>query len=354
MSDQSDFLEGLQCAKPIDRHERIQLAHGSGGRLMSRLIRELFVTAFDNPLLRQLGDGTRLPLDGGRLIFTTDSYVIDPPFFPGGNIGDLAVYGTVNDLAVCGAKPRYLSAGMILEEGFPIDQLRKVVESMAAAARTAGIEIVTGDTKVVNKGKADRIFINTAGIGILDGRSAPSPQRIRPGDRIILSGTIADHGIAVLSCREGLTFESKVCSDSAPLNGLVDVMMDVAGESLHAMRDVTRGGLAAVLNEISAAVGLRIEIMENQIPLLPEVEGACELLGLDPLYVANEGRLVAFVSPDCAEQVLEEMKQHPHGQAAVLIGTVHSEKEALVTVKTGIGGRRILDLPIGEQLPRIC
>jgi len=348
------FEEGIACPTPITRHERVQLAHGSGGRTMADLISSCFVKAFQNPILSRLDDSAVLPAQEGRLVFTTDSYVVDPPFFPGGNIGDLAVNGTVNDLAVCGATPLFLSSGFILEEGFPLRHLEEIVQSMKLAAMQAGVEIVTGDTKVVDHGKADRIFINTAGIGILSDVPPPAPERIRSGDQIILSGTLADHGIAVLSRREGLEFETEIRSDSAPLNHMTRSILDAAPGAVHAMRDATRGGLAAVLNELSHSAGLQLELNEERIPVQPAVEGACELLGLDPLYVANEGKLVAFVEPGSCRRILEEMRNHSQGRMATVIGEVSRKRETLVVMKTAIGGRRIIDMPTGEQLPRIC
>jgi len=343
-----------QCPLPLSRYSRVQLAHGSGGRMMNELIRKLFLEAFDDPTLNKMEDCATLVVEGKRLTFSTDSYVVDPIFFPGGNIGELAVNGTVNDLSMAGARPLYLSVGFILEEGFSMQELHTIVDSMQAAARRAGVAIVTGDTKVVDKGKADKIFINTSGVGVIEHEFVISPERIETGDCVLLSGTIGDHGIAVFSQREGLSFESPIESDTAALNGLVGAIVEAGGDRVRALRDPTRGGLAATLNEFAEQVGVTIEIDENRIPLQPAVMGACELLGLDPLYVANEGKLTAVVAPEIADVVLKRMREHPLGRNAALIGKVASNRRALVSMRTRIGGVRIVDLPVGEQLPRIC
>jgi hydrogenase expression/formation protein HypE len=354
MSDKPDSTDLLKCPLPIRDFKRVQLAHGAGGRLMNDLIRKLFVATFDSEELNRFEDAARIDVGDCRLAFSTDSYVVDPIFFPGGDIGELAVNGTVNDLCMSGARPIFLSVGFILEEGFALEDLHRVVTSMRSAADCAGVTISAGDTKVVNRGKADKIFINTAGIGVLNRPFLVAPQRITPGDQVILSGPIADHGVAVLSRREGLSFEGEIESDTAPLNRLAETILESGGEGIHAMRDPTRGGLAAALNEFAEAAGVGIEIREKSIPVNDPVAGACELLGLDPLYVANEGKLVAVVAPEVASRVLEEMRRNPLGQDAVVIGEVAPRRRPLVSMKTRIGGMRIVDMLVGEQLPRIC
>ncbi|MCP9452737.1 MAG: hydrogenase expression/formation protein HypE [Nitrospira sp.] len=341
------------CPLPAIEKKTVQLAHGGGGRLMRDLIQEVFVHAFDNPLLSLLHDGATWPVEKGTLAFTTDSYVVRPLFFPGGDIGRLAVYGTVNDLAMCGAKPLYLSAGFILEEGLSLDVLRQVVTSMAEAARAAGVSIITGDTKVVDRGKGDGIFINTAGIGVVPPGVCLSPQMVQPGDAILISGDVGSHGVAVLSVREGLAFAGEVQSDSAPLHGVVEDLI-VSGVEIHCLRDLTRGGLASALNEIAEAAGVGIVIDEMAIPVLDPVRGACELLGLDPLYVANEGRFVAMVPASQIEPALAVMRRHAVSGKAALIGSVSDRCSPPVILRTVVGTNRILDLLSGEQLPRIC
>jgi hydrogenase expression/formation protein HypE len=331
--------------------ERILLGHGSGGKLMYQLIREHFVPEFE---LKALNDSAVLEgMKGGKIAFTTDSYVVSPIFFPGGNIGELAVYGTVNDLSMVGAKPLYITAGLILEEGFSLDDLKKILTSMSSAAEKAGIKIVGGDTKVVNKGKADGIFINTSGVGLIGKKVEISPLQVRPSDKIILSGPIGNHGISVISERNGLTFNPPVLSDTAPLNGLVSKMLNKTKE-IHAMRDPTRGGLATTLKEIALDSGYCIVIQEESIPVPPGVKGACELLGLDPLYVANEGILVAIVSPDVADSLVKLIRKHPLGKEARIIGEVQEAPSGMVLLKTAIGGTRIVEMLSGDQLPRIC
>jgi hydrogenase expression/formation protein HypE len=334
--------------------ETVQLAHGSGGKLMHDLIERLFLRTFSNPALAAQEDQAVVEIGGVRLAFTTDAYVVDPIIFPGGTIGDLAVNGTINDLCMCGATPVCLSAAFILEEGCPFVALEPIVASMQAAASQVGVHIVTGDTKVVNRGKGDKIYITTAGIGIVEHSYAISVASIRPGDRIILSGTVADHGIAILAARGGFSFQSSVKSDTAALHTLVQAMLTAGGDGIHAMRDPTRGGVAATLNELATKANVGMGIDEYLIPLAPAVRGACELLGLDPLYVANEGKLIAVVAPECAERVLVAMQSHPFGRQAVIIGEVTADQPKIVSVRTAIGGRRILDMPIGELLPRIC
>jgi len=334
-------------------HGRVDLSHGGGGRAMAQLIAEVFAAAFDNPWLAKGNDQAVLEMPAGRLVMTTDSYVVSPLFFPGGDIGSLAVHGTVNDLAMAGATPLYLSAGFILEEGFPLADLARIVAAMAAAAKAAGVAVVTGDTKVVERGKADGVFINTAGVGVVGPGVAPSGERARPGDVILVSGTLGDHGVAIMSRRENLSFGTTIESDSAALHGLVAAMIAVAPD-IHCLRDPTRGGLATTLNEIAHQSGVGMMIREADIPVRPQVAAACELLGLDPLYVANEGKLVAIVAPGDAEPVLQAMRRHPLGAAAAAIGTVYADPHHFVQMVTALGGRRIVDWLSGEQLPRIC
>ncbi len=343
----------LQCPVPLSGGDRVVLAHGGGGRLTQQMIQRLILPEFRNELLEPLHDGAILSVNGTRLAFTTDSYVVSPIVFPGGDIGRLAVNGTVNDLAMCGAKPLYLSAGLIVEEGFPIEELRRVLRSMSEAAREAGVLLVTGDTKVVDRGKADRLFVNTSGVGVIEPGVAISPQRAQPGDRILLSGPIARHGIAIMSVREGLEFDSPVESDTAPLGDLVRRMLDVCPE-IHVLRDPTRGGLASALNEIAAAARVGMRIAEARIPIEDRVRGACEILGLDPLYVANEGRLIAVVPQASADAVLAAMRAHPLGPRAEIIGEVVAEQPGTVVLTTRVGGTRVVDMLSGEQLPRIC
>jgi len=347
----------LSCPIPLSQHATVQLAHGGGGRLMRGLIEGLFLPAFaaGTPAGQPMPphDSAVIELGGVRIAFTTDSFVVQPLFFPGGDIGKLAIYGTVNDLAMAGAKPLYLSAGFILEEGFPIDMLRRVVESMCAAAQAAGVQIVTGDTKVVDRGKGDGIFINTAGIGLVPAGIDISPRRVVPGDAILVSGDLGRHGMAIMSVREGLRFEGALESDCAPLAGLVEALL-AAEQDIHCLRDLTRGGLAAALNEIASHAGAGMELDEAAIPIAEPVAGACELLGLDPLYVANEGRLVAFVPAGAAEKVLQIMRRHPAAHTPAIIGTVTERHPGMVELRSLLGGGRILDLLSGEQMPRIC
>lgn len=348
---------GWTCPRPLQNYPTIVMGHGAGGRMMADLIEHLFAPAFDNEWLGQMGDSTAIDLSNAkgetsRVAFTTDSFVVSPLFFPGGNIGELAVYGTVNDLAMRGAKPLFLSAGFILEEGLPMETLGNVVTSMAAACKKAGVKIAAGDTKVVQRGHGDGLYINTTGIGLIPSSVDIAPQNARPGDLVLISGTMGDHGIAVMSVREGLTFETEIQSDSAPLNGMVEAMM--AAGTVHCLRDATRGGLAAVLNELAAASKAGIEFDERKVPIRPEVNAACEMLGLDPFYVANEGKLVAIVPEEVAEKVLAAMRAHEYGREAAIIGRVVSDHPGLVTARTAIGGNRIVDVPAGELLPRIC
>lgn len=349
----SPTFSGFVCPLPLRDYPQIVLGHGSGGRLSADLIQHLFVPLFDNPALAALNDQAVLDINGARLAFTTDSFVISPLFFPGGDIGSLAVHGTINDLAMSGAQPLYLSAGFILEEGLPMDDLGRIATSMAGACQEAGVQLVTGDTKVVNKGKGDGVFINTAGLGLVPPGVRIAADRARPGDAILLSGTVGDHGMAIMSVREGLSFETELVSDSAPLHTLVADMLAVTPD-IHCLRDATRGGLAAVLNELAGQSGAGFAIQEAAIPVRPAVMAACEMLGIDPLYVANEGKLVAVVPRERAEAVLAAMRRHPFGADAAIIGEVVAEHPGMVIARTGIGGRRVVDLPLGEILPRIC
>lgn len=345
--------ETLSCPLPIMDHDTIQLSHGAGGRLSADLIDKIFLPRFGNETLDKLEDQATLELPGKKLAFSTDSFVVDPIFFPGGNIGELAINGTVNDVCMCGANPLYISASFILEEGLPMEDLHRIALSMEEAAKNAGIRIVTGDTKVVNKGNCDKIFINTTGLGIVPDGVNISASNLQIGDKIILSGTIADHGMAVMTSREGLSFQTQVKSDTVALNSLVEEMLNVT-KGIQAMRDPTRGGVAATLNEFARSSKIGIQIDGDQIPVKPEVHGACEVLGIDPLYVANEGKLIAVVPDNRAEEILSVMHQHPHGKDAAIIGVVVEDHPEIVTIKTGLGVNRILDMPVGEQLPRIC
>ena len=351
------------CALPIFEHKNIVLGHGSGGKLTSELIDKLFLRAFANPILDKLDDQAVLQINGARLAFTTDSFVVTPIFFPGGDIGTLAINGTVNDLAMSGARPLYLAAAFILEEGLPTEELRRIVDSMGAAARDAGVQLVTGDTKVVNRGKGDKLFITTTGIGAIERDVNISASRARPGDKILLSGYIGDHGMAIMSKRENLEFEGAIESDCAALHGLVDRMLDAcdtfaadldSDHPLHCMRDPTRGGVATTLNEIASQSKVGMFLHEDQIPVRESVQGACEILGLDPLYVANEGKLIAIIAAEAADAVLQRMQDHPLGRDAKMIGEVVSEHPGMVRMETRVGGTRILDVMFGEQLPRIC
>jgi hydrogenase expression/formation protein HypE len=344
---------GFHCPIPIEQYPNVLLAHGGGGKLTQQLIEKMFLPLFRNPALEARHDGALLELNGAKLAFTTDSYVVKPLFFPGGDIGTLAINGTVNDLAMCGARPLYLSAGFILEEGLPMDSLWRVVRSMEEAARLAGVQVVTGDTKVVDRGKGDAIFINTAGIGIVQHHGTIGPASVRPGDVLLLSGDIGRHGIAIMGAREGLEFESTIESDCAPLADPVLKLLD-EGIEVHCLRDLTRGGLASALVEIAEAARLHIRIEEQAIPVREDVRGACEILGFDPLYVANEGRFVCFVAPGDAGRALELMRAHPLCAQAGKIGSVAEDPAGMVFMKSRIGATRIVDMISGEQLPRIC
>ena len=348
-----DF-SGWSCPLPLADYPTIVMGHGGGGKLGNELVEHLFLPAFRNPELENLGDAAVLDLGGSRLAMSTDSFVVQPLFFPGGSIGELAVNGTVNDLAVSGAEPRFLSASFILEEGFPLAQLAAIVEAMAQAAATAGVKIVTGDTKVVERGHGDGCYINTAGVGLLRPGITVGPHRAQPGDAILVSGTIGDHGMAIMSVREGLEFESEIRSDCAALNGMIADVLAAASAAVHAMRDPTRGGLASTLNEISQSSGVGVEIDEPSLPVRPQVQSACELLGLDPVYVANEGKAVFFVAPEAAEQVLAVLRAHPLGRDAARIGRVTAEHKRMLVARTAMGANRVIPTQIGEQLPRIC
>ncbi len=338
------------------RDERITLSHGSGGKATQNLIEGIFVPAFSNPLLDRLDDAAVFvpSTESPRMAFTTDTYVVNPLFFPGGDIGKLAVHGTINDLAMAGAQPLYLSTGFILEEGFPIADLRRIVASMATAAQEAGVAIVTGDTKVVQRGKADGIFINTTGIGIVQAPGIIGQHQLQPGDKIILSGPIGDHGIAIMLAREALEIESEIQSDTAPLHTLVATLLDAASDGIHCLKDPTRGGIATSLNEMALASEVALILDEPTIPVRPAVRGACEILGLDPLTIANEGKLLAIVAPEMADAALAAMHAHPLGGDAAIIGTVLAEPKSMVFLRTSIGGKRVLDMLVGDPLPRIC
>jgi hydrogenase expression/formation protein HypE len=354
-------VERARRRKPRVKESQITLAHGSGGKAMHELIEGLFLEYLRNPLLEKLEDQAVFEINGAssRLAFTTDSYVVDPIFFPGGDIGKLAVNGTVNDLAMSGARPLYLSAGFIIEEGFSIEDLKRILVSMRNAASEAGVEIVTGDTKVVQRGGADKIFINTSGVGVIEHPVNISAARAQAGDKVILSGTIGDHGTTIMIARGELDLETEIESDTAPLHSLVADMLDEAArlgvvDTIHCLRDPTRGGVATTLNEIALSSGVCIQIYEDRIPAREEVKGACEILGLDPLYVANEGKLVAIVSGEIAEPMIARMQANPQAREACVIGEVKAEPQGIVSMITGFGGTRIVDMLVGEQLPRIC
>ena len=348
-----DRIDRARRRKPRVREERITMSHGSGGKATHTLIEAIFLDAFRNPLLEPLEDAAQLQVGGSRIALTTDSYVVSPLFFPGGDIGDLAVNGTVNDLSVAGATPLYLSAGFILEEGFPVADLNRVVASMRDAAAAAGVHVVTGDTKVVQKGKADGCYINTAGIGLIERDVNLGVAYAQPGDAIIVSGPIGDHGITIMLARGELDIEADICSDTAPLNGLVAGLLD-AVPSVRAMRDATRGGVATILNEIAKAAGVGVLVSEDDIPVRAEVRGASELLGIDPMYVACEGRLVAVVPDEDAGAAIAALHAHRLGEQAAVIGHVRAEQPGIVQLKTAFGGTRIVDLLVGDPLPRIC
>jgi hydrogenase expression/formation protein HypE len=342
------------CPLPLADYPTIVMGHGGGGKLGNELVEHLFLPAFRNSELENLGDAAVLELAAGRVAMSTDSFVVQPLFFPGGSIGELAVNGTVNDLSVTGADPKFLSASFILEEGFPLAQLAAIVQSMAKAAAAAGVKIVTGDTKVVERGHGDGCYINTAGVGLLRQGISVGPHRAQPGDAILVSGTIGDHGMAIMSVREGLEFESQIRSDCAALNDMIAEVLAAAGNAVHAMRDPTRGGLASTLNEIALASNVGVAIDETRLPVRFEVQAACELLGLDPVYVANEGKAVFFVAPESADRVLEVLRSHSLGREAARIGQVTTEHKRMLVARTAMGANRVIPTQIGEQLPRIC
>jgi len=357
-----DVLKKIERTRQARRHkfylrdEKITLSHGSGGKATHNLIEGVFAPAFSNPLLDAMDDAATFGINGTgeRLAFTTDTYVVSPLFFPGGDIGKLAVHGTINDLAMAGAQPLYLSAAFILEEGFPISELRRIVASMATAAKEAGVTIVTGDTKVVQRGKADGLFINTAGVGVLRATWPLGQTQLQPGDKVLLSGPVGDHGIAIMLAREALEMDTTVQSDTAPLHTLVAALLEAAGEGVHCLKDPTRGGVATTLNEMALGSEVSIALSEQAVPVHPEVRGACEILGLDPLTIANEGKLLAIVAPEKADVALAAMRNHPLGREAVIIGEVQAEPAGLVFLRTDIGGLRVLDMLVGDPLPRIC
>ncbi len=350
----ADFdIDLMSCPLPKMDYDTIQLAHGAGGKLSADLIDKIFIPRFGNETLDKLEDQAVLNIPKNKIAFTTDTFVVDPIFFPGGNIGELAINGTVNDVAMSGAKPLYLSVGFILEEGLPLETLHIIALSMEKAAKQAGVKIVAGDTKVVNRGSCDKLFINTSGIGIVPNNVNISANRLTPGDKIIISGSVADHGMAVMTTREDLSFKSKIKSDTAALNGLVEVMLNIS-EDIHAMRDPTRGGVATTLNEFAKQSDVGIQLYSDKIPVKHDVKGACEVLGIDPLYVANEGKLIAVVGSEIAENMVEAMLKHELGKNASIIGEVVNDNKGIVVQQTGLGVNRIIDLPVGEQLPRIC
>lgn len=343
----------IACPLPISQYPRVLMAHGGGGRLMHQLLEEVFGKAFGNPILNTRHDSALFKVPCGRLAMTTDSYVVRPLFFPGGDIGSLAVHGTVNDLAMSGARPVYLSTAFIIEEGLPLETLWRVVCSMRQAAQTCGVQIITGDTKVVDKGKGDGLFLNTTGIGLLEPELNIAPQKVQPGDTVLVSGDLGRHGMAIMAAREGLQFESAIESDSAPVHEPVRALVE-AGIQIHCLRDLTRGGLASALNEIAASANVKIAVEEKSIPVREDVHAACEMLGLDPLHVANEGRFVAFIARSDADRALKILRAHTVSAGAVRIGEVVASSGPRVTLRSAIGVERILDMPSGEQLPRIC
>jgi hydrogenase expression/formation protein HypE len=335
------------------KNDRILLDHGAGGKISHSLIADIMLPVFDNPILSQLDDGAILEIDGMRIAFSTDTFTVDPIFFPGGNIGELAINGTVNDIAMCGATPLFLSVGLLIEEGFPMEELKRILEAMGSAAVKAGVKIITGDTKVVPKGAADKIFINTSGLGLIPEGVEIACNRAMPGDRIILSGSIAEHGMTILTQRAGMSFESSIMSDTAPLNHMVNKMLSKSRD-IHVLRDPTRGGVGTILNEIARSSKAGMVIYEDRIPLNSQVEALCELMGFDPLYIANEGKLVAIVGKRHVEEILSAMKEDRYGKDAIIIGEVVAENPGSVLMKTKIGGTRIVDMLTGEPLPRIC
>jgi hydrogenase expression/formation protein HypE len=351
---EATLTAGATCPVPLVATERVQLGHGSGGKMSAALLRDRFLPLLDNPVLRQLGDAGVVPVHGGEIAMSTDTFVVSPLVFPGGNIGSLAVHGTLNDLAMMGARPLYLSTGFVLEEGLEFATLDRVIAAMAEAARENGVMLIAGDTKVVERGRADGLYVNTTGIGIVDDGFRPRPDAVRPGDVLLISGPIAQHGMAIMSAREGLEFESQIESDSACLVPLVELLRERVGNAVHTLRDPTRGGVASALNELAAASGIGVLLEEGALEVPPAVAAACEMLGLDPLYVANEGVLVAFVEEEAASRALEALRSHPLGASARIAGRAVAENAGLVVLRTQIGSRRVVDMLPGDQLPRIC
>jgi hydrogenase expression/formation protein HypE len=347
-------LDSVSCPLPLSVQSQVQLGHGSGGKLSAALLRERVFPHFRNSYLAALGDGAVVPLGDAEIVVSTDSFVVSPLEFPGGNIGALAVHGTLNDVAMMGARPRYLTVGLVLEEGLSLDVLERIVKTMADSAAEAGVPIVTGDTKVVERGKADGMYINTTGIGLLDPAFRPAPDQARPGDAIIVSGSLGRHGMAIMAVREGLAFESTIESDTASLSPLVERLRDSVGDGVAVLRDPTRGGLASALNEIAQASGVGMSLDERSLPVPVDVAAACDMLGLDPLYVANEGVLVAIVRAEQAQEALEALRGHPLGQGAAILGRVVADHPGYVVLKTLVGGTRVVDMLTGDLLPRIC
>ena len=345
---------GVNCPLPLVSADRVQLGHGSGGKMSAAMLRDRFMPLLDNSVLRQLADAAVVPVRAGQIAMSSDTFVVSPLEFPGGNIGSLAVHGTLNDLAMMGARPRYLTAGFVLEEGLPFDVLDRVIAAMAAATRANGVAIVAGDTKVVERGRADGLYLNTTGVGLVDPNFRPRPDGILPGDVLIISGPIACHGMAIMSAREGLEFEAQILSDSACLVPLVERLRERVGTAVHAMRDPTRGGVASALNELAAASGIGVQLEESGVRVPAPVAAACEMLGLDPLYVANEGVLVAFVEAAAATDALAAIRSHPLGMRATIAGRAVQEHPGLVVLRTKLGSRRVVDMLPGDQLPRIC
>jgi hydrogenase expression/formation protein HypE len=346
-------LQDVACPTPNIDRGRVQLGHGSGGKMSARLLRDRFLPRFTNRYLEGLGDGARVPIEGTEVVISTDTFVVSPLEFPGGNIGHLAVHGTINDVAMMGAVPRYLSAGFVLEEGLDFDVLERILDAMAETAAACGVDIVTGDTKVVDRGKADGLFVNTTGVGFLTSDFKPSPDLVRPGDSVLVSGPIARHGMAIMAVREGLEFDADIISDTASLAPLVVALKDSVGARVRCLRDATRGGLASALNEIAQASSVGVALSAHP-PVPAPVEAACEMLGLDPLYVANEGVMVAFVAPEAEADALAALREHPVGASALKIGHVVPEHPGMVVLRTGLGGTRVVDMLPGDQLPRIC